>query len=102
MEIFFTYCGYIGSFLLAILLFPQVYKTFKTKDVSGLSSTFIVIETITTILWFLYGLGIILDNDIKGVPIIISNSSLLICSFLLLYGKIKYSKRIKDNNNQTI
>ena len=92
----FTYCGYIGSFLLAILLFPQVYRTFKTKDVEGISSVFIVIEIVTTSLWFVYGLGIILDEDINGVPIIISNSSLLLCSLLLLYGKIKYRKRIKD------
>ena len=67
----YTYFGYIGSSILAILLWPQVYTTYKTKNVEGLSGIFLSLNIIATAFWILYGIGFILSEDISNGIIII-------------------------------
>jgi MtN3 and saliva related transmembrane protein len=90
MNLIFEIIGYIASILLSVLLTPQVYTTYKTKKVDGISVWFLYFEFITTILWIIYGIGFILENNYNGIPIIIANSSLLINVILLLIMKYKY------------
>jgi len=88
----YTYFGYIGSSILAILLWPQVYTTYKTKNVEGLSGIFLFLNILTTAFWILYGIGFIMADDISnGIIIMVSNCSLLVCCILLLIGKFRFS-----------
>ena len=84
--------GYIGSALLIISLFPQILKTYKTKDVESLSTEFIVMQ--------IFVCGFILTYTIlnKDYPIMIANICLLIQFFILLFLIYKYSKKKKEIN----
>ena len=92
MNIFFTIIGYLASGFLSFLLIPQVYKTYKTKNIEGLSSGFLYFQIITDILWIVYGIGFLLQDNLDGIPILIANSSLLINSIILLIFKYIYKK----------
>lgn len=88
----YTYFGYIGSSILSVLLWPQVYTTFKTKNVEGLSGIFLILNIIATSFWILYGIGFIVADDVgNGIIIMVSNCSLLACCILLLVGKFRFS-----------
>ena len=96
MHSFYTTSGYIASFLISIVLFPEIYITFKTKDVEGLSFTFLVLRCISAIFFAIYATGIVVEqNVIDGAPIIISNILIVFSTLILLYAKHKYQKRGK-------
>lgn len=98
MNIFFIIIGYIGSFMLSILLIPQIYTTYKTKNVEGLSSYFLFFEIITTLLWIIYGIGFLLEGSLDGLPIIIANSCMLISVLILLYLKSAFKNNVSQEN----
>ena len=93
MNFIFEVIGYIASVLLSFLLVPQVYTTYKTKKIDGLSSWFLYFEVVTTILWIIYGIGFLLDGNLYGLPIIIANASLFINVIILIVLKNKYQKQ---------
>ena len=92
MNIAFTIIGYIGSFMLSILLLPQIHTTYITKNVEGLSTYFLIFEVITTILWIIYGTGFLLENNLDGLPIVIANTCMLISVIVLLVMKRAFKK----------
>jgi len=70
-----------GSFL------PQVYRTWKTRDVSGLSLPMLVLFFIGISLWFIYGF-------LKDSPSLIGANGISMLSFLMLiYYKIKHGNK---------
>ena len=93
MNIFFTVIGYLGSVMLSVLMLPQIYTTYKTKEVNGISIWFLIFEFITTLLWITYGIGFLLDNNSDGLPIVIANSCLFVSVIILLIMKYKYSRK---------
>lgn len=82
--------GYIGCALLIISLFPQLYKTYITKDVSALSIKFIVLQILTCSFILTY------TTFKQDYPIMIANICLLIQFFVLLYFIYKYRDK-KEN-----
>lgn len=92
MNLIFEIFGYVGSFMLSILLIPQIYTIVKTKNVESISLIFLIFQVFTTILWIIYGVGLYLDTGISALPVIISNCSLFINSTILLYLKKLYEK----------
>jgi MtN3 and saliva related transmembrane protein len=93
METIFKIFGYIGSFMLVILFTPQIYRTYKTKNVESISTKFLFLNLFTSTNWFIYGIGFLLDKDyINSSIILISNTSLLIETTILLYMVKIYSK----------
>ena len=76
--------GSSAAGFLSILFIPQVYKTFKTKNVNGLSYLFLFLQIITSVLFITY--GVLIDS----IPVIIANTSTLLCNILLIFAKIKY------------
>ncbi|TCL68813.1 MtN3 and saliva related transmembrane protein [Mariniflexile fucanivorans] len=79
--------GFVAAILTTSAFLPQVYKTWKTKDVSGLSLPMLVIFFVGIIAWLVYGFY-------KNSPsMIMANSITLISAFLLIYFKLKYSKK---------
>lgn len=84
---FIEIIGFIAAILTTSAFLPQVYKTWKTKDVTGLSLPMLVIFFVGIIAWLVYGFY-------KNSPsMIMANTITLGSSFLLIYFKIKYSKK---------
>ena len=79
--------GLIAAVLTTAAFLPQVYKTWKTKDVSSLSFPMLVLFFIGIILWFIYGVLL------QSLSMILANSVTIISAFLLVYFKIKYDKK---------
>jgi MtN3 and saliva related transmembrane protein len=78
--------GFVAALLTTIAFLPQVYKTWKTKDVSSLSLPMLSMFFIGVILWLIYG-------TLKQSPaIIFANGTTVISTLLLLYFKLKYQK----------
>ena len=78
--------GFIAAISTTVAFLPQVYKTWKTKDVSGLSLPMLFIFFVGVLMWLIYGF---LKNS---PPIIFANSITIVSAFLLVYYKIKYGK----------
>ena len=79
--------GFIAAILTTSAFLPQVYKTWKTKDVSGLSLPMLFIFFAGIIAWLVYGVYI------NSPSMIMANAITLISAFLLIYFKITYSKK---------
>jgi MtN3 and saliva related transmembrane protein len=79
--------GLIAAFLTTAAFVPQAYKTYRTKDVSGLSLPMFSMFTLGIVLWFTY--GFLKDS----LPIILANAVTGILSIMLLVFKIRYGKR---------
>ncbi|RZW57300.1 MAG: hypothetical protein EX263_00995, partial [Flavobacteriaceae bacterium] len=50
--------GFIAAFLTTAAFLPQVYKTYKSKDVSSLSMPMLLLFFIGIVLWLVYGIQI--------------------------------------------
>ena len=79
--------GFAAAFLTTAAFLPQVYKTWKTKDVSALSLPMLLMFIIGITLWLVYALYI------NSPSMIIANSITIVSSVFLIYFKIKYSKK---------
>lgn len=79
--------GIIAAILTTASFLPQVYKTWKTKDVSSLSLPMWLIFFVGILFWLIYG---ILE---KSLSMVLANSITVMSSFLMLYFKIKYGKK---------
>ena len=66
---------------------PQIRRTWKTRDVSGISLPTYVILMIALTLWLLYG---ILKSD---APLIIANVTMIMLSGAIAVMKIVFEKR---------
>lgn len=64
---------------------PQVWRTWKTRDVSGISLPTYVIITIGLALWLVYGL---LKNDL---PLIVANSSMVTLTGAITLMKLRFA-----------
>ena len=79
--------GFIAAFLTTSAFVPQVYKTWKTKNVEAISLTMYLVMFTGVFLWLLY------DIYMNSLSMLIANiitSSLILVLILL---KIKYSKK---------
>jgi MtN3 and saliva related transmembrane protein len=73
--------GYLGSIFAALIFFPQVLTSYKTKRTKDLSWMGIIIGMLNGISWVVYGL-------LKGDPFIwVTNSILFIGAFFLMILK---------------
>ena len=79
--------GFIAAVLTTAAFLPQVYKTWKTKDVSSLSLPMLLLFFVGIICWLIYGV-------LKESPsMIFANTITVVSAFLLIYFKIKYRKQ---------
>jgi len=79
--------GFSAAILTTAAFLPQVYKTWKTKDVSGLSLPMLIMFFVGVFLWLIYGIYI------KSPSMISANAITVISAFFLMYFKIKHSKK---------
>ena len=78
--------GFIAGTLTTISFLPQVIKTVKEKDVSGVSLTMYICFSTGVAFWLFY--GILLVN----LPMIVFNIVTLIFAIAILLNIIKYKK----------
>lgn len=79
--------GHAGSLLSSITFMPQVYKVWQTKRTQDLSLSMMFIVFSSTIVWIIYGVGLMLW------PVIICNSIIAILSLMLIYFKLTFEKK---------
>ena len=76
--------GYIAGTLTTAALVPQVWRTFRTRDVSGISLRMYSIFTIGIAVWLAYGVLL------RQTPMMLANSLSLLMACAVLAMKLKY------------
>jgi len=75
--------GYIAAFLTTLSFLPQVIKTLKTRDTSGISLLMYSMFVLGVALWLIY--GILIGNRV----IVIANSITFFLSGTVLFVKLR-------------
>ena len=78
--------GLIAAILTTSAFLPQVYKTWKSKDVSSLSLAMLLLFFVGISLWVVYGIYI------NSLSLIIANGITIISYMFLIYFKLTYPK----------
>jgi MtN3 and saliva related transmembrane protein len=90
---FYEACGYGAGILFASGFIPQIYKSYKTKDLDDISYGWQFIFTSGVILGIIYSV----HYDLKPIYIC---SSVELCFMVILIGmKIMYGKKNSDIEN---
>lgn len=79
--------GMTAGSITAITFLPQVIKTWKTKSAGDISILMFTFATISVIMWLIYGI------ILKALPIIYTNSLVLVNSLIMLYFKFRFKKK---------
>jgi MtN3 and saliva related transmembrane protein len=78
--------GLFGSLLSSITFSPQVYKAWKSKSIGDLSIYTILIVTLSTLVWLVYGIF----HQPLLVPVVSCNAFICLLSLVLLYFKFTF------------
>jgi len=79
--------GMVAGSISAITFLPQVIKTWRTRSAADISLLMFTFATISVILWLIYGIVK------QSIPIIYTNSIVLVFSLIMLYFKFRFGKR---------
>ncbi|MGV6830658.1 MAG: SemiSWEET family sugar transporter [bacterium] len=79
--------GMLAAVLTTAAFIPQVYKTWKTKDVESLSFPMLAMFFTGVSLWLVYGIYL------SSPSLIFANSVTVVSAFFLIYFKIKYRNK---------
>jgi MtN3 and saliva related transmembrane protein len=78
------YIGYLAAGLTTCSFVPQVWKTFRSRDVSGISLGMYSVFACGVALWLAY--GVLLD----AWPIVAANAITLALAMCILVMKLRY------------
>jgi MtN3 and saliva related transmembrane protein len=78
--------GYVAACLTTTSFVPQAWKTFRSKDVSGISLGMYSLFTTGLALWLAYGLLL------KSWPMVIANVITLTLACIILGMKLRYNQ----------
>ena len=87
--------GYLGTLLINVAYLPQLIRTIKTKDISGLSPIMYVILIIAGAAWIVNGVGTM------NIPIIVCNAINFVQAIIIFFFFIKNKKREKSTTKKT-
>lgn len=76
--------GVVAAVLTTISFVPQVWHSFKTRDVSGISLVMYSIFTVGIALWLVYGILI------NAWPLIVANGVTLTLAMAILLMKLRF------------
>ena len=76
--------GVVAAVLTTISFVPQVWHSFKTRDVSGISLVMYSIFTVGIALWLAYGILL------KAWPLIVANGITLTLAMAILLMKLRF------------
>jgi MtN3 and saliva related transmembrane protein len=74
--------GYLAAFLTTASFVPQAWKSWRTRDLTGISLPMYAMFTLGVALWLVYGV------IINSLPVIIANAITLALAALILGLKI--------------
>ncbi|HUW50315.1 MAG TPA: SemiSWEET transporter [Sulfuricella sp.] len=74
--------GYFAAFLTTTAFVPQAWKSWRTRDLSGISLPMYALFTLGVALWMAYGLVI------GSIPIVIGNAITLLLASVVLGLKV--------------
>ena len=83
--------GYLAAALTTLSFVPQAWRTFRTKDVSGISLKMYTLFTLGVAVWLAY--GIVLGE----VPMMIANSTTLLLAIPVLVMRIRYGRKAHED-----
>jgi MtN3 and saliva related transmembrane protein len=89
------FLGYTAATLSTAAFIPQVWRSFRTKDVSGISLRMYSIFTAGIAVWLAYGIVL------REPPMMVANSLSLVLACSVLVMKLKYGKRAKAQPKAT-
>lgn len=76
--------GMVAGTISSVTFLPQVIKTWQSKSAKDISLWMFLLVTFSVVLWLIY--GILLGS----VPIIYTNSAVLVMSLIMLYFKFRF------------
>ena len=79
--------GYLAATLTTASFVPQVWQTFRTRDVQGISLTMYSIFLIGSSLWLVYGLMS------AAWPVVIANGFTAVLACAILVMKMRFEAR---------
>lgn len=79
--------GFVAAALTTTAFVPQAWKTFRTRDVSGISLTMYATFTTGIALWLAYGIRL------GAWPLIVANAVTLVLAGAVLVMKIRIDGR---------
>ena len=79
--------GYAAAFLTTIAFMPQALKSWRTRDLSGISLPMYALFTLGVACWFGYGMAT------HSLPIIVANAITFVLAFIVLCLKIVEIRR---------
>jgi MtN3 and saliva related transmembrane protein len=80
--------GYIAACLTTASFVPQAWKTFQSKDVSGISLGMYSLFTAGIALWLTYGLLL------SAWPIVVANAVTLVLASAILWMRLRYHPKV--------
>lgn len=89
MSYLFEAIGYIAGTCCTLSFIPQALKTYKSRNVSGLSASTYAIYNIGIVLWLIYGFYI------KSTQIVFFNALCLVFTLPILYMVLVGHKKQK-------
>ena len=81
-----SWVGAIAALLTTVSFVPQVWLTFRSRDVSGISLGMYSIFSTGVALWLLYGLAI------QDGPVIAANAVTLSLALFMIVMKLRYRR----------
>jgi MtN3 and saliva related transmembrane protein len=81
--------GTVAAVLTTSAFVPQVWLTFKTRDVSGVSLAMYSAFTVGVALWLVYGLMM------NAWPIVVANAITLVLAISILVMKLTFGEKSK-------
>jgi MtN3 and saliva related transmembrane protein len=82
--------GYAAAFCTTFSFVPQVVKTLRTRDVSGISLIMYSVFTAGIALWLIYGLLV------QAWPVVIANAITLVLAASILGMKIGFKAPVES------
>ena len=76
--------GAIAACLTTVSFVPQVWQTFRTRDVSGISLGMYSLFTVGVVLWLVYGILLM------AWPLIVANAITASLALAILVMKLRY------------
>lgn len=76
--------GYFAAVLTTVSFIPQVWHTFRTRDVRGISLSMYSVFTVGVACWLAYGL------ILRAWPIVVANVITLVLAGSILGMKLRY------------
>jgi MtN3 and saliva related transmembrane protein len=81
--------GYLAAVLTTVAFVPQAWRTFQTRDVTGISLGMYSVFTVGVLLWLIY--GVLLGSW----PLILANAVTLALASCILLMKLVLGRRAR-------